>query len=158
MLDQGRVGHSRGYVLHYSAAQCCSEHLYAATDAQHGHLAVVGQACECQFKGIALIVDAVQCRHGILAHQYRVDVGSARKQQPVDAVNQTDERGVGLASWRNDHGGAASSLDRAEITGEQLELPFVKVACNANNRPVGRRRQSLGVELVNVNHHLHNVV
>ena len=132
VLHEPGVGQGSVQVLVYGAAQGHGQHLYAAAYAQHGHLAVVGFAGQFQFKGIAHGVDAVQLRQRFLAGPQGVDVGPAREQQTVDALEQLHNVLVAhLPSGRNDERNAAGLLNGTEVAGQEFQLPFVEVARDA---------------------------
>ncbi len=78
VFQQGGVGQGGGEVLVNRSAEGCREQLYAATDAEDRHSAVVGQARKGYFHGVAHVVDAVECRHGVFAQQHGVNVRTAR--------------------------------------------------------------------------------
>ena len=116
------------------SAEGGGHHLDAAADAEEGNLAVVGEACQEEFEGVAFGVDAAEGGSGVLVPEEGVEVCAARKEESVDAVEQVEEGGVGLAARGHHDGHAARGLDGAEIAGEELEAVIREVARDGDER------------------------
>ena len=78
-------------VLIERTAQRSHNCLEAATDAQHRYTAVVGQAYQHEFHEVALGVDAVELGDGLFAQEEGIDVGTARDDQTVNAVEDAGQ-------------------------------------------------------------------
>ena len=97
-------------VLCHAPAQGHGHGLYAAADAEDGHLTVGGQTGEQQFGQVALGVDAAQAGLRLLALEERVQVGAAGEQQAVNAVEGAQQhRRIGTGG--DEQGRAAGGDD-----------------------------------------------
>ena len=92
----------------------------AATDAEDGEAALVGQADQLQLAGVADRIDVFERRVRRLAKQVGTDVAAASQEQAVETF---DNRGEDAQLGRGGHeyGGATCQDDRLEIgVGEHL--------------------------------------
>ena len=82
------VAEQVGKVLNEGATQRDVHHLHAPADAEHGHPAIEGATDEAHLEAIALGPRGAGLRVPLRAVGGRVDVGAARKHQPLDSVEQ----------------------------------------------------------------------
>ena len=122
------------HVLLHAASQGSRHHLDAPANAQQRHLSVESQARQHQFAGIALRIDAAECRHRLLVQPERVDVRAAREQYPVHAVEQLHQLRSRFAAGRHHHRQSARSLYRPEIARQELQPVVGKVARDGDER------------------------
>ena len=120
--------------MHHFAAEGKGYDLYAATNAEEGEAAVVGHAHKGEFKGVALAVDIAQPGQGVFARKEGVDVGSARQQQGIEAVEQAEQVGIGVATWRNDHYIGSGGFERTNVAGQELQAVVGIIAADAYER------------------------
>ena len=108
------VLHTRGDVLHDVSAEGYRHGLYAAADAQHGDIAVIGETRQEKLEAVAGGIDASQSTDRLLAHPQRVMVAAAREDNPVDNVKH---RGTlaGILHRAEHHRQSASLCDLIEI-------------------------------------------
>ena len=110
----------RGKVLVERAAKGYVDELMAATNAEDGEAALVGQADQLQLAGVADRIDVFERRVRRLAKQIGTDVAAASQEQAVETF---DNRGEDAQLGRGGHeyGGATCQNDRLEIgVGEHL--------------------------------------
>ena len=138
MLDERCVGQwgALDVLEHLSAERHC-QHLDAAADAQDGDVAVVGEACQEQFRIVAHRTDFSQSFLRVFAPAEWVDVGSARKEEAIDAVEQGGEQ-YAVFRCRDNHGYAARLFHATKISLSQRASPLsVHVSRDADD---GTRR------------------
>ena len=110
----------RGKVLVERAAKGYVDELMAATDAEDGEAALVGQADQLQLAGVADRIDVFERRVRRLAKQVGTDVAAAGQEQPVKAVNDCGEDAQ-FGRSGHEYRGATCQDDRLEIgVGEHL--------------------------------------
>ena len=71
-------GASEGYV----------DGLYAFADAEHGQLAVIGEAREEEFLEVTLGSDGVELAYGLLSYEQRVYVASPTEDYAIESVEE----------------------------------------------------------------------
>ena len=76
----------KGNILSHLAAESHRQRLYASTYSEHWYLAVVGEASDEQLGEVALSINAVKQRRGLLACPQRVVVATPCEQQTVNTV------------------------------------------------------------------------
>ena len=137
-------------ILVHRAPEGYGEHLHAATDAEHGNLPIVGAASQQQLEGVAHGIDAAQLRQRLLVHPERVQIGAAREQQAVGALQQfVDARQVGRR--RNDERQTARTNHRFVVTRAKCATRFTEIARDDNERPaVGEPTRGLSIEFVQI--------
>ena len=137
MLDHasppyGGGGGGGAYVLTNLPTKGHSQRLNAATNAEHGHLAVVGQAGDKQLGQVALAVDATESGHRFLAAVQGVDVAATAENKRIDVVERVHQHGL-VGRRRNNDGRAPGTDDRLVIALAQLAGKVLVVARNAND-------------------------
>ena len=78
-------------VLRHLAAEGGGEGLDATADAEDGQLTVIGQTGDQQLGEVALLVDAMEQRRGLLASPEGVDVAATAEDQAIDAVEGVED-------------------------------------------------------------------
>ena len=97
-------------ILPHTATKGHRQCLDAATDAEDGHLAVVGHLGEHQLGQVALGIDVVQTVGGLLAAIEGVEVATTAEDEGIDMVEGIDE-GVRIGYGRDDDGYTACRHD-----------------------------------------------
>ena len=127
------LAHLRVDVLVDAASQCHHHHLYAAANAQHGYLAVVGQTRDHQFLLVAFEVDAMQTTDRLLTHEQWVHVCPATQKDAVEAVEQVGEDAE-VVVWWYDYGYSTCFKHGAVVRLVEEGVEFAVIARDADQR------------------------
>ena len=114
-----------GQVLVKRSAEGDVEHLDAAADAQHGHVALHRAAGERDLERVAQRVDVVGGLVGLGAIGGGIHVVAARQDEAVDSVQQLVRLVDQLAFGRDQQGQSAGPLDPGDIAGGQQRRRLV---------------------------------
>ena len=148
MFDEQRCirGTLHGGVLIDATAQGRHHHLHTATDAEHRDLTVGRETHEQQLLTIAHRVDAAELRNGLFAHPERIEVGTAREEESVDAVEKRFE-GCEVGRRRKDERRPPGREHRLVIAGCQFATFLPEIARDGNQRPLrGKTLRVLRIE------------
>ena len=132
-------------VLADVSAQCDGDGLHAAADAEHGQMAVVGEAAERQLVAVAQRIDRAELRHRLFAHPQGVVVAAAGEDDGMKSVEQREDR-ADVGGGREEDGSAAGTFHLKAVHTAQAEVFAAAVAGDAYERTGG----SLGIYVVDV--------
>lgn len=142
------VGIGQGDVLTYLSPECHRQRLYAAANAEHRYLTVVGQAGEHEFGAVALCVDMVELWCRFLTAPQRVEVRAAGEQQSVEMLECVDECVVVVDGW-NEYRRAAGFDHLHIIFVPNRSVAVIEIGRQTDERLLLRFGEG-GVDLVEV--------